>query len=65
MLTDVALFPSVEGKKAIAVVDSVRVGLWAVVDSPLVVIFNFDGGFLAVTVVFVILPTLQDLQHMR
>ncbi len=64
-----AVFPSVVDKKLAvevhSVVDFVTVGLWVVVDCPLVVIFDLDGGLLLVTVVFVELPTLQDLQHMR
>lgn len=69
VLTEVALFPSVVCRKAAVevhgVVDSVRVGLWVVVDRPLVVIFDLDGGLLVITVIFVELSTLQDLQHMR
>lgn len=65
VLTNVALSPSVDNKKAAVEVPVVRAGLWVVVDRPLAVIFDLDGGLLEVTVVFVELPTLQDLQHMR
>lgn len=53
------LFPSVDDKKAAVEVHVVRVGVWVLVT------FDLDGGLLEVTVVFVELPTLQDLQHMR
>lgn len=69
MLTEVALFPSVDCRKAAVevhgVVDSVRVVLGVMVERPLVVIFDLDGGLLLITAIFVELSTLQDLQHMR
>lgn len=65
MLTEVVLFPSVDGRKA-AVVDSVCVGrVGLMVDRPLEVISDLDGGLILITLIFVESSTLQDLQHMR
>lgn len=65
MLTEVPLFLSVDGRMA-AVVESVRVGhAGLMVDRPLEVISDLDGGLLLITGIFVGLSTLQDLQHMR